>query len=189
MFDNVFIDTFSRNPPFMVPVIYLPIVAWAAWTSVAERGQSALATAGLWAVGLMAWTLTEYWLHRKLFHWQPGGRIGERFHFIAHGVHHLWPRDRYRLVMPAAVSGAIAVGFWFAFSVALGPLAPGFFAGFVSGYVAYEMLHYTVHHHAPKLPMLKKLRRHHLVHHFKEAQHERKFGVSTTLWDHVFRTY
>ena len=36
---------------------------------------------------------------------------------------------------------------------------------------------------------IKLLRKHHMVHHSPKLEHEKKFGVSTTLWDHAFGTY
>jgi hypothetical protein len=50
--------------------------------------------------GIAIWTLTEYWLHRLVFHWQPKFPGGDRLHFIIHGVHHDHPNDAMRLVMP-----------------------------------------------------------------------------------------
>ena len=50
------------------------------------------------------WTLTEYWLHRFVFHFEPEKGIGARLHWIIHGVHHDHPNDPLRLVMPPSVS-------------------------------------------------------------------------------------
>ena len=48
------------------------------------------------------------------------------------------------------------------------------------------MLHYYVHHFAPKNRLGKYLRKYHLAHHFK---HEPlRYGVSTPIWDYVFGT-
>ena len=65
----------------------------------------------LFAVGIGIWTLTEYWLHRLVFHWEPKFRGGDRLHFIIHGVHHDHPNDAMRLVMPPAVSVPLAALF------------------------------------------------------------------------------
>jgi sterol desaturase/sphingolipid hydroxylase (fatty acid hydroxylase superfamily) len=62
----------------------------------------------------------------------------------------------------------------------------GVFAGTAVGYLAYDMIHYYVHHFAPKNRVAKFLRAYHLAHHFKN--HERGFGVSSPVWDYVFGT-
>ncbi len=67
--------------------------------------------------------------------------------------------------------------------------SPGFLpfgAGFLAGYLFYDMLHYHVHHHRPKTALGKRLRELHMRHHFQN--HERGYGVSAPFWDHVFGT-
>jgi sterol desaturase/sphingolipid hydroxylase (fatty acid hydroxylase superfamily) len=108
---------------------------------------------------------------------------------VLHGVHHKWPRDRYRLVMPPAVSIALYWLFLGLWTVVLGDVAYVFHAGFVTGYMFYDLMHYYMHHGHPQSEWVKRLRRHHLVHHSPNLANERKFGVSCTLWDHVFGTY
>ncbi len=104
-----------------------------------------------------------------------------------HGVHHDYPWDTSRLVMPPAVSITLGVLFFFPFRAALGPVAfyPAF-AGLVFGYVLYDTVHWYVHARAPRGRVAKWLRREHLVHHFKASGS--RFGVSCPWWDHVFRT-
>jgi sterol desaturase/sphingolipid hydroxylase (fatty acid hydroxylase superfamily) len=156
-----------------------------------------LALAGQFAIGWFIWTLLEYWLHRTMFHWTPKFSWGERFHFILHGVHHTWFQDRFRLVMPPAASMAIGVVVWalmLGFAAALAfAFDPSWtwavFAGVMFGYLCYDMVHYYVHHGRPTVGWLKALRAHHAKHHHNPTYAERKFGVSTTIWDHVFGTY
>ena len=61
-----------------------------------------------------------------------------------------------------------------------------FGAGFLGGYLAYDMIHYAVHHHVPRSRLGKKLRELHMRHHFQDD--ERGFGVSAPYWDRVFGT-
>jgi sterol desaturase/sphingolipid hydroxylase (fatty acid hydroxylase superfamily) len=108
-------------------------------------------------------------------------------YFFVHGVHHDWPWDRSRLVMPPSISISLAVITFFVFRAvwgAAGMWAP--FAGFVLGYVLYDSLHWYVHAGKPRGALGKLLRREHLVHHFKASGS--RFGVSCPWWDHVFRT-
>ena len=193
MFERRFVDAFSRVPWWAVPVVWVPLIAGMSWYGVAPGGATAAGlgagvAAELFVAGLFIWTLTEYWLHRTLFHWEPKTSWGPRMHFILHGVHHTWIDDRYRLVMPPAASlglGAIFLGGW---TLLLGwGLVLPFFAGKCTGYLCYDMIHYYVHHGRPTSRVMKRLRAHHMNHHHNKAG--RKFGVSTTLWDHVFQTY
>ena len=135
----------------------------------------------------MFWTLTEYWLHRIVFHFEPEKGIGARLHWIIHGVHHDHPNDPMRLVMPPALSVPLAAVFVYGFYLVIG--SPGFLpfgAAFLAGYLGYDMLHYHVHHHRPKTALGKRLRELHMRHHFQN--HERGYGVSAPFWDHVFGT-
>ncbi|MFT7578571.1 MAG: sterol desaturase/sphingolipid hydroxylase (fatty acid hydroxylase superfamily), partial [Myxococcota bacterium] len=61
------------------------------------------------------------------------------------------------------------------------------FAGFIIGYIWYEMTHLWTHVGKPKTAYGKHLKRHHMLHHFQTP--DKRFGVSSPLWDHVFGTY
>ena len=85
--------------------------------------------------------LFEYWFHRLFFHMEPKSDLGKRIHFMAHGVHHDYPNDSLRLVMPPAVSLMLAlIIYWtlFIFTQDYG-LNSALFAGFVTGYLAYDL--------------------------------------------------
>jgi sterol desaturase/sphingolipid hydroxylase (fatty acid hydroxylase superfamily) len=190
MFESRLVDRFSRTHPAMVPILYVPAAALLLWYGLGPQHIGPGPAAGLFVGGALTWTLTEYWLHRTFFHWQPGGRVGEWMHFVVHGVHHRWPRDRYRLVMPPAVSISLFWIFLGLFFLALGGrLVWPFHAGFVVGYMSYDLIHFYIHHFKPRSKMMRAVRRHHLIHHSPHAEHGGKYGVSSTLWDHVFRTY
>ena len=60
------------------------------------------------------------------------------------------------------------------------------FAGFLTGYLVYDVLHYATHHLPMRAPVLKWLKRNHLLHH--HATPDERFGVSSPLWDFVLRT-
>ena len=186
LFQNRFLDFFSRIHPSVPALIFVPAIIVLIVLG-ANRGQSALELVLLFAAGLLIWTLSEYWLHRKLFHWDPDHPIGHRLHFIIHGVHHDHPNDRLRLVMPPAASIPLAALFFGIFWLVFGlPTAFPLFAGFLGGYLAYDYTHYYLHHFVPKSDLGKKLREQHMRHHFQD--HRYGFGVSTPIWDVVFRT-
>ena len=197
MFESDFLDLFSRVPAWVVPALYVPVVTGflahaALWAHVGP-----VLLVAQFAAGWVVWSLMEYWLHRTLFHWIPAASWGESFHFYLHGVHHKWFEDKLRLVMPPAVSIAVAVVVYSLLTLASSALAPfvaptwieGFFAGVAMGYMVYDCTHYYIHHFKPKTRIGLALRAHHNKHHHNAQYKDRKFGVSTTLWDHVFRTY
>lgn len=186
LFQSRFLDFFSRVHPSIPAVVFVPVVVVCIALGI-QHGVSVAGTVGLFAAGLLIWTLTEYWLHRLVFHWEPDHPLGSRLHFIMHGVHHDHPNDRLRLVMPPAVSIPLAALFFLLFYLVFG--APTYlpaFAGFIVGYLVYDYTHYYLHHRVPKTTMGKKLREQHMRHHFQD--HRFGYGVSSPLWDHVFRT-
>lgn len=186
LFRNRFLDFFSRIHPSVPALIYVPL-ATAMVVLGARDGQGAATIVLLVAAGFALWTLSEYWLHRKLFHWEPDHPIGRRMHFVIHGIHHDHPNDKLRLVMPPAASLPLAALFFGAFYLILGlPTALPLFAGFLLGYLTYDYTHYYVHHFVPKSRLGKQLREQHMRHHFQD--HRFGFGVSSPLWDVIFRT-
>ena len=209
MFRSDLLESLSHVHPVVPHVIFLPLIAFMLFRS-AQQGV-AVPRIGLELVaGVLVWTLAEYVFHRFVFHAparvesevrdtvaaleadEPALReiSGWRhvFYFIAHGVHHDFPNDSRRLVMPPSVSVPLALAFWLVFRAALGPAAaPAVFAGFVAGYLAYDTIHYAVHHFSLRNPVLLYLKKHHFRHHYDDSS--RDFGVSSPLWDLVVGTY
>jgi sterol desaturase/sphingolipid hydroxylase (fatty acid hydroxylase superfamily) len=186
MFESDFFEFFSHIHPWQPPAIFLPLIGWSLYKAV-EAGTPALAFAGLFVAGLIVWSLMEYWLHRLVFHYEAKSKLGKRFFWLAHGVHHDWPNDKLRLVFPPAISIPLAIGTWYLLTWAVGDVNRyAMYAGMAFGYLSYDMIHYYVHHFAPKNRVGKFLRRYHLAHHFKEPN--TGFGVSSPVWDYVFRT-
>ena len=186
LFDNPVLNFFSRVHPAVPAAIFIPVVGLMYYLAV-DGGTGVPATIGLTLAGILIWTLSEYWLHRLLFHWHPKFKGGDQLNFIIHGVHHDHPNDRMRLVMPPAVGLPLAALFFAAFYLIFGaPTAFPVFAGFIIGYLIYDYTHYYVHHFVPKTRVGKKVREHHMRHHFQD--HRYGYGVSSPLWDYVFRT-
>jgi dihydroceramide fatty acyl 2-hydroxylase len=185
MFESDLMDRLSRVHPLVPLVIFGPAIVVLFVLGARELGT--LAVLGLVLGGYLFWTLTEYWIHRLIFHFEPERGWGARFHWIIHGVHHDHPNDPLRLVMPPSVSVPLAALFYGLFLLVLGtPAANVFAAGFLAGYLAYDMIHYHVHHHRPRSGVDKLLRELHMRHHFQDDT--RGFGISAPWWDYVFRT-
>ena len=185
MFENRWLDRLSRVHPATPLVIYLPVIALL--LAVAAGRMAAWAVVAALVAGYLVWTLTEYWLHRVVFHFEPEHPLGARLHWIIHGVHHDHPNDPKRLVMPPGASIPLALLFTGLFVLVVGaPEWMPFEAGFLSGYLFYDMTHYYLHHHRPRSRWGKRLRELHMRHHFQDDT--TGFGVSAPWWDHVFRT-
>src|SRR6476619_8596274 len=110
LFESEFLNFFSRVHPAIPAIVFVPVIAAMEWLG-ADRGQAAWQLILLSLGGIAIWPLTEYWLHRLVFHWEPDNPIGARLHFIIHGVHHDHPNDRLRLVMPPGASVPLAALF------------------------------------------------------------------------------
>jgi dihydroceramide fatty acyl 2-hydroxylase len=185
MFESRVLDALSRVHPAVPAIIFLPaIVGMAAW---ALEYQGIPVMLGVAVGGYALWTLFEYWLHRIVFHFEPEDGLGARMHWIIHGVHHDHPNDPMRLVMPPAVSIPLAaIVFGLLYLIFGSHWAPAIGAGFFTGYLIYDMMHYYLHHFRPRGPLGRMLRERHMRHHFQDDT--RGFGISAPYWDEVFRT-
>jgi len=186
LFESEFFNFFSRVHPALPALVFLPVIVAMEWMA-ADRGLAVWQLLALSVGGVGIWTLTEYWLHRLVFHWEPDNAFGHRMHFIIHGIHHDHPNDKLRLVMPPAVSIPLAALFFGAFAAIFGtPEAYPLFGGFIGGYLFYDYTHYYVHHFVPRSALGRRLREQHMRHHFQD--HRYGFGVSSPIWDVVFGT-
>jgi len=187
MFENNFLDFFSRVH-WTVPIfVYMPVIGFSIYLTVIDGVMSIPAKFGLFFLGIFAWSFFEYFMHRFVFHYHPTSELGKKIHFMTHGVHHDYPQDSMRLVMPPIVSLPLATLFYFVFWGTLGShyMWP-IYGGFVLGYLAYDILHYATHHFTIHWKWFKFLRKHHMEHHYGDP--DKGFGVSSTLWDIIFRS-
>jgi len=186
MFRSRILDRLTRVHPAVPPLVFGPaIVALAVF---ALRAMSLERSLLLFVSGWLLWTFVEYWTHRTVFHFEPENGLGARLHWMVHGVHHDHPSDPRRLVLPPVASVPFAAAFLGLFALAFGaPDCWAVAAGFAGGYLAYDMLHFALHHHRPKSRIARLFHQLHMRHHF-ENEH-RGFGVSAPWWDMVFGTY
>lgn len=185
MFKSGLLESLSKVH-FTVPIIiFVPVITFFTWKAFVVASVGAAAYALYFFIGLVVWTVTEYLLHRFIFHYELKGKIGERIHFIFHGVHHDYPSDRLRLVMPPSVSIPLAALFYWLFSLMLSePHLYSFFPGFILGYLIYDITHYAIHHFNFKYSVWKKIKQHHMLHHYSDPT--KGYGVSSKLWDKIF---
>jgi dihydroceramide fatty acyl 2-hydroxylase len=185
MFQSDLLDKLSRVHPTVPLFIFIPAIA--VLFALGQEGEPPFEVMAWMLGGWVFWGLTEYWLHRLVFHFEPEDGIGARLHWIIHGVHHDHPNDPMRLVMPPSVSVPLALGFWALFHQVIGGQPADLFAaGFLAGYLIYDMTHYHLHHHKPRTRLGKLFYELHMRHHFQD--HTKGFGVASPWWDVIFRT-
>ncbi|NIR29652.1 MAG: fatty acid hydroxylase [Gammaproteobacteria bacterium] len=208
MFRSNLLEALSHVHPAAPHLIYVPVIALALFAGYDWNVGSGTAIV-LFLGGLLAWTFIEYLIHRFVFHVpaeidhraaevvrnlpaqepvMPRLGLREKVYFMMHGVHHFFPNDSRRLVMPPGVSVPLAAGFWVLYTLLLG-MAFGtvFFAGSIAGYLAYDTTHFLVHHRRCRGRWSGFLKKVHMRHHFLDPEHY--YGVSSPLWDFVLGTW
>ena len=187
MFKSDFMEFFSRVH-YTVPLfVYVAVILAFMYLSFFTYNISILNITVLFIGGVATWTLAEYLLHRFVFHFKAKSEFGKKIHFIFHGVHHDYPSDSKRLVMPPSVSIPLAVLFFFIFRLIFGPfLMLPFFSGFILGYLFYDITHYAIHHFNMHSKFWLSIKNHHMLHHYQDEY--KGYGVSTPFWDLIFGT-
>jgi sterol desaturase/sphingolipid hydroxylase (fatty acid hydroxylase superfamily) len=194
LFKSDFLEFFSHISPITVTIIWLPFSGYMLARGILDRPTNAniLFIVAAFLIGLFLWTLSEYLLHRFVFHFPPRNAWQERVTYLFHGIHHHQPQCKTRLVMPPVVSIPLAAIFYGLFYLILGLIlgiphwdAP-MVSGFTIGYLAYDLTHYATHHWPMRSGWLKYIKRYHMMHHYKTPN--ARFGVSSPLWDIIFRT-
>ena len=192
LFDSDILEFFTHVSPIAILVIWLPVVGYFMFLGISKnQGMIFVLPVGLLS-GLFFWTLAEYILHRFLFHFPAKTDWQKRLSFLFHGIHHEQPKVKTRLVMPPALSVPLAAIFYGLFFVVftwvfnipnwISPV----FAGFILGYVFYDMTHYATHHTPMRKGYFRLVRQQHMHHHFKTPN--QRFGVTSPIWDLVFGT-
>ena len=187
IFRNTWLERQSHISWKLIPTIWGPIVATLFVLAAAPLGLGWGFAALYLVLGVVTWTLLEYVLHRFVFHYKPRSSFGRKVHFLAHGIHHLDPWDATRLVFPPlaglGIAALIYLPLWLLLPVGV---ATALMSGILLGYIAYDLSHYYTHHVRPQSKYGKFLKAWHLAHHHKWW--ERMYGVSSPLWDLVFRS-
>jgi sterol desaturase/sphingolipid hydroxylase (fatty acid hydroxylase superfamily) len=179
---------FGRSRPEIHYWLFAPL-ALLQFGLAARTGRITLAQgAGLVLAGTFAWTLAEYFIHRFSFHSTSEHPLVRPFNSGLHRLHHDQPSDRLYTAAPVALALPAYSLFFAAFWLISQSLARAAMigTGFAASFLFYEFCHYSAHLRAPKLRYLKRLKRHHMLHHF--ADERTRFGVTSALWDRVFKT-
>ena len=169
LFENDLLERLSHVHPITPLLMWGPIAGWLIWRSFAVYELPVLPVLAIGLAGVFTWSLTEYCLHRFLFH----------------GNHHEDPKDKTRLVMPPAGAIPIMAVLYLLFGLIIPqPWIQPFCAGFIIGYLVYDYIHYSTHHFPMRNKLAKYLKHYHLKHHY--SGEGGRYGVSSPLWDWVF---
>src|SRR5687767_4336596 len=94
---------FGTTSPWFPPLLFGPPGA-ALLVAAVALGATPARAAGLFTVGLLSWTIIEYFLHRIVFH--AAGIVGAE-----HRRHHAEPRRPDYVAAPAAIGAPLFVVF------------------------------------------------------------------------------
>ena len=180
LFESDFLEFFTHISPVTIVVLWVPVTVILLAVSITSNqgGGFPWYIPAAFVSGLFLWTLAEYTLHRFLFHYPAKTPRAERIFFLFHGIHHAQPQDKTRLVMPFPVSIPMALIFYGLFTLILGGLFKAgewvnpMMAGFMSGYLAYDLTHYATHHFPMRRGYAKFIKRYHMAAPLQESQYQ-----------------
>lgn len=198
-FKSPWLEALSRTPWWVVPLLWGPLVAASITASLAASLASggkaaAAATAAHVAGGAALWQITEYCVHRWVFHAVPTRAWAIVAHFALHGCHHKFPCDAGRLVFPPLPAAAAATAVHAVLRVCLPRAAArSVLVGFVAAYLLYDCMHYAMHMcPAPGSARgglwqyLSSSRGAHMSHHYRDPWSG--FGITSGLLDSALGT-
>ncbi len=138
--------------------------------------------------GFLYWTFHEYIAHRFVLHPPIDYLRGHEIFKYIHWNHHEEPENFGIIAVPLPISlflsSLVFLAFWGItghLDYALAAMPP-----VLIGYLAYEWVHFWVHYTKPKNRLGKWYRKWHFIHHFQDEK--RCYGVTSPLWDIIFRT-
>ncbi len=184
LFDNK-LEGLTRSSILTVDIMYAIIIVALTSVYIFVLDHTVARMLIYFVSAFFSWTLAEYLMHRFLYHDIKDANYNNGIHYLFHGIHHEFPNDDGRIVLPPVPSILIASIFFGIFYLIFRDDAFAFAPGFILGYLVYINIHWMVH----KYPSPNRFNfwwRHHNIHHFQ--QHDKAFGVSTPIWDYVFRT-
>lgn len=187
MFENPWLERLSHVHPATPFIIYIPVIAMLCWLTATTTTLTLTEIGFALLTGLIFWTFIEYFLHRFVFHIPQSNKIFRAIYFYSHGIHHDAPRDATRLVMPPGASIPLALTLFFLFRWLSPIYYLPFTAGFLTGYVIYDFLHFAVHFFQFNNAYFKFIRRNHMMHHYRAPR--KNFGFTTPVWDFIGGSY
>ncbi len=182
----------SRSRRRMWPVTVIYSVYLLALLTLAWRSSHLVRALAFSLVGLAAWTLMEYFVHRFILHVAFPARKNwvslalHRLFDASHADHHAQPFDGYH------INGHLDTLFAAVWMWPLSFLAPPYtasvaLAALFVGYVAEEWAHHAMHFCNYRWRYFQYVRRRHLYHHSRHGVGA-AYGITSDFWDKVFGT-
>ena len=176
---KIFMQEHSKAAYFADFVVYgIAIVALAVFLLVAGPQNQALELFVLVIIGLLFWTVVEYFLHRFILH---GVQPFQKWH----EEHHRRPVARIRI--PTMFSALFFLALFFLPVLLFGGdlwLACALTLGLLSGYLMYTITHHAIHHWRTDNAWLKRRQHWHGLHH--DLEEPGRYGTTSRFWDRVF---
>jgi sterol desaturase/sphingolipid hydroxylase (fatty acid hydroxylase superfamily) len=189
IFKSPVLEYLTKAPALFSAAIYVAVLAGLLYVGyIKQIANSVWMAVGIYFGAILFWTFFEYFFHRYVNHldeYFPESQWAHKIAHTIHGIHHEYPRDKERLMMPPVPGLVIVTVLYFGYWLILGDWVYLFMPGFMTGYLLYASVHIAVHKWRVPL-FLKTQYKHHALHHYKYP--DKAFGVSTTFWDRVFGT-
>ncbi|KEQ21724.1 sterol desaturase family protein [Paenibacillus tyrfis] len=162
----------------------------AGWTVILPHASEGTIWLAL-IMGMAGYALSEYMIHRFLFHMKPPEHpllltMLRRLHYD----HHIYPNELHLLFLPV----------WYSLPVMVGPvliaylvtrdtvLTIAFVTGVISFLLYYEWTHFVAHRPIkPITPWGRWMKKVHLWHHYKSEHYW--YGVTNPLFDVMLGTF
>jgi len=183
---NPIIEFITRTHIAVPVTLYFVMAAGLLYFAIQRQHMNPYVVTTLFFSGWLFFTLLEYVMHRWVFHMSIHNTVRRKIQYLAHGLHHEYPKDKKRLAMPVPASLVLAVAFFSFFWMIMNIYTYGFLPGVLVGYASYLFVHFIVHMYQAPKNYFKHLWISHAIHHYKD--NTVVFGVSSQLWDHVFGT-
>jgi hypothetical protein len=82
MFDNPILDRMSRIHWATPLIVWVPVVIYCLYQALFVQQIGWIKVPVLFLIGLFIWTLSEYFVHRFVFHYHPTTDFGKRISFL-----------------------------------------------------------------------------------------------------------
>lgn len=124
-------------------------------------------------LGFVSWSFVEYAFHRWVLHrLYPLDQL--------HDLHHKHQQDY--IALHPGISLVLYLTLWGLLGFGSSPFMIGYSLGYILYSILHTLFHYTI---IQKGHPLYQLKMNHAAHHRRDAN----FGVTSPVWDLIFRTY
>jgi len=191
IFDNKVMEVLTSTNHIVPFIFFIPVILYflseTIYFIVCGQINQPLWLIPICISAVILWSIIEYAGHRFVFHYNAKSNFGKKILYIIHWAHHDYPNDTKRVVVPPVMS---IIGGIFLYLMSYGLFgkyyASPFFCILVICYMTYDWFHYASHHLDFKNKYFQMIKKHHLLHHYKDP--DNGFGFITTLWDHILKT-